>query len=294
MPRATFTRILDHNSDAAYRVWASDLSAALKACLTQTSDTGQVDWSTGTQVRPGTNTYTHYEVYRFSDALQTGGRPVFIKVEYGTASIATNPSVRITIANSTNGAGVMTGRVYVNVLASSPTTPSAGPVTSWVCYKDGYFGFLLWAVPSPSIGFPHFGFAFERSRDTAGASTANGFYWIMHNATSGNGSAAAYSNDLDAAIAVHGAGNSMVSPYTSFTSTQAKTKFFPHRLFTPDEYAITGALNYLTTEVTPYTEFDVAPLPGVASQHYVAAGGMWFANNALASPSWMTAFRWEV
>ena len=52
MPKATYSRIIATTTDAEFRQWASDLSTALKACLTQTADTGQVDWTLGTQTRP--------------------------------------------------------------------------------------------------------------------------------------------------------------------------------------------------------------------------------------------------
>lgn len=296
MPKSTYSRILLHTTDAEFRQWALDLSTALKACLTQTSDTGQVDWTLGTQVRPGAGLYTYYEVYRFSDALQAT-RPVFIKVEYGTSATLTNPAIRITIAAGTNGAGTLTAPTFLTATAGPNVAPPAGiATTTYVCAKDGYFGLAWQTQPTPSANNPHFTLVIDRSRDTTGAATGNALF-MLYNAAASSVSAVAtvYSYDMATSSGTAPRNYSLVPDLAgAYTSMSALTKIFPFRVFTPDEYAVTGAVNHLSTEVPPYTEFDVAPLPGMATVRYLVLGaGLWNSLNQASSTLYAPAIRYE-
>src|SRR4051812_38221933 len=72
--------------DATFRAWGSGIAAQIAAMgLVQTSDTGQINWTTVT--RPGINVLAGYEMWRFADSLQAT-KPVFIRLDYGIAPVA--------------------------------------------------------------------------------------------------------------------------------------------------------------------------------------------------------------
>ena len=177
------------------------------------------------------------------------------------------------------------------------TPRSRLPDTTWVCAKDGYFG-MLWGCNAhlDASATPHLFFVLDRSRDPSGVGTGNGLYWVYHNGQSGVGLGCSYSLDRAAAENLMNGGGNCLVPATPphHPRSRRKTKLFPHRVFTPDEYAITGCMTYLGIEITQYTEFDVAPLPGMAAQRYLAAGLLWDRSRALRPCQlWLLAMRYE-
>lgn len=94
---------------AIFRAWVQVMHDGLTSVgLVQTSDTGQALPST--IALPGASTFSGFEIYRFADSLQAT-KPVFIKMEYGTAPNNTGSIFRVTLGTSTNGAGTLTGQV---------------------------------------------------------------------------------------------------------------------------------------------------------------------------------------
>lgn len=244
-------------------------------------------------VRSAGSTFPHYEMYRFSDALQAT-RPLFVKVEYGAANTQTWANMRVSVGSGTNGFGGLTGPVGVS-FAGGPTTSSHVTTTtnSYACYKDGYFGFAWALAPAANINTPHLAFFVDRTRDTNGVATNDGLLWWGWNANTANGTWGGWSYDLGAGVT---GGTSTVVPvmtpqFTGQSSVQAKAKLYPIRAFMPDEFAITGALTYLGTEFTPFTEFDIAPLPGMSTQRYLTLGT--YTIGAGTSNAYWSAFRYE-
>lgn len=124
---ATFssTFALDHTTDAGFRVWGGGISALLTAAgLTQTTDTGQINWASVT--RAGTNTDAGYEVWRFNDTLQATA-PVFFKIRYGTNTTSSLPRIQIDVGPGSDGAGNLTGSTAstVSIVSSSSNTTAS-------------------------------------------------------------------------------------------------------------------------------------------------------------------------
>jgi hypothetical protein len=161
MSTDTRTLTFDSTSDANFRAWGSGIAASLVAAgLVQTSDTGQINWTTVSRgANPGTSVESiyGYEIYRFNDALQAT-KPVFIKVEYGVLWSVTSggatatPSqsvIYITVGTSTNGAGTVNsavitsrnryigGTVFGGSGGSSPVSPFGAASASSPCYTCG-------------------------------------------------------------------------------------------------------------------------------------------------------------
>ncbi len=110
MTTASTNTTFDHTTDAGFRAWVNELMTTLITTLglTQTADTGQLPFPLTSTVRPGTTTAAGYYILRFNDTLQST-TPIFIKVEPGTGSSATQPALWVTVGTGSNGSGTLTG-----------------------------------------------------------------------------------------------------------------------------------------------------------------------------------------
>jgi hypothetical protein len=160
--------VCDSSTLANFKSWAQAISAFFAtATWTQSSDTGQVNWSTIGSV-PGSSAFV-YEVWQPNDGLTT----FYVKVEYGNVSGTNCPSLRLTIGTGTNGAGTLTGFVSAvqNTNATTFTIPSA--VTTYECDFSGAagrIGALMWRN---GINNCQQIFAIERSLNSSGAYTSS-------------------------------------------------------------------------------------------------------------------------
>jgi hypothetical protein len=186
----SYADTLNATNDAGYRAWGTAVNAAIAASgLVQTSDTGQINWTTVTKPTAAT-TVKGYEIWRFNDSLQSTA-PVFIKIEYssGGNTSGNNQQLLFTVGTATNGAGTITGNTMgTSVSASSKvtnTTQSTNPAQPiWACHTAG---------SSLIIVGPHVAgystqacmFSLSRTVDSTGALTGEGLYmWYGFNSVS--------------------------------------------------------------------------------------------------------------
>lgn len=150
--------------DAAFRVWGKWLSDALTTLgWAKTADTGQIDWTTVAKPA-GTNTSAGYEI-RTSPA-QDGYQQLYIKVEWGTGSGATYPSLWVTLGTGSNGSGTLTGVVCTRDQFGA-TVSVTGAVTDRFCGGNDWvvYGFSDTGTDSATgAGF----LAIERLTDVDG------------------------------------------------------------------------------------------------------------------------------
>lgn len=162
------------SSDTDFRTWGSNISAALLfAGLVQTSDTGQINWTTVT--RPGTtSTSAGYEIWRFADTLQSTA-PVFIKVEYGTGISVDRTSMWITVGSSANGSGTIGGQVGTRRQITPFASKTAG--VTLPCYVAGTSGRIAVAFNEDPTdnNYPCL-WQVSRTADATGADTADGVF----------------------------------------------------------------------------------------------------------------------
>lgn len=218
MATANPTITFDSTSDANFRTWGSAVSSALQTCgLVQTSDTGQINWTTVTRTAAaytgggGAEVIQGYEIYKFNDSLQATF-PVFIKVEYGYirdenvngAGVAvTAPVLYVNVAASTNGSGTLNGTMIgtrtrvtggpaASINVSGGSVGSGAPSASSPCYFSGNgsyinlaFGVTTAAQPvHPTVNSANHAAAFpafltiERSLDGTGAIINSGVYFL--------------------------------------------------------------------------------------------------------------------
>jgi hypothetical protein len=173
----TPTVLLAQSTDAAFRAWGKAMSDAFTAVgIPKTSDTGQVDWATVTHPTVA-NTAMGYEIRQFNDTLQAT-HPVLIKIEWGSAGGATSPAIWITFGTASDGAGNLTGLV----MARKQLTMAGANTTNSTMYVCGDANRLLVMV-NIDVGVAanmNFGFGIERTHDSAGADTNEGFlFWTL-------------------------------------------------------------------------------------------------------------------
>lgn len=178
-------------SDALYRSWGSAISAAIGTVgWVQTSDTGQVNWSTVTV--PSAGVYGNYEIWRCDDSLQATD-PIFIKFEWSRTS-SNFGLMRATVGTATDGAGTLTSAANTNTSVTAANAFIAATAVSTTVPCRSYIGgdtSSLTILHTPNVNGVSdlFGgvFAVERRRDADGTPAAGGFYafWSASNVASG-------------------------------------------------------------------------------------------------------------
>jgi len=168
-----FGTIPSNSTNALFRAWGSALAAKLLAAgLVQTSDTGQINWTTVSA--PGAaNTYQGYEIWRFDDTYQSVS-PVYIKLEYGSGTAAANPSLRVQIGTSTNGSGALTGATMTQQAITASTSSTALNYQSFICASSSRIGLVMWA----QLNNCALGLFIERTRNGDGTENAKGITQI--------------------------------------------------------------------------------------------------------------------
>lgn len=163
----------DCSTLANFKAWAQFISNFFTtAGWTQTTDTGQVNWSTIASVPTSSGTAV-YEVWKSADAGSTAC-PIYIKVEYYSSS--NSPSTFFTVGTgNTDGAGNLntpkSARNPLNVY--TPDSTNLHP-----CYASGDSGSMrIVMFDNGGTGYPDnyipFGFFVSRDYNTSGVIQAN-------------------------------------------------------------------------------------------------------------------------
>jgi hypothetical protein len=166
MSTSTATLTPSNSSDAAFRAWGSAIGTALTAAgWVQTSDTGQINWTT-VLAPVATQTVQGYELWRMNDTLQAT-TPIFLKLEFGSGTVATNPSIWFQLASGSLGDGRLGGQ---------PTTRfqlTATASTASTSYFSGDTNRWSMALHTSSSALTHC-LVIERTHDASGVDTAEG------------------------------------------------------------------------------------------------------------------------
>ena len=145
-----------HNTDAEFRAWAQELHACVvSAGWLATADTGQVDLTTA--LRPSASSFAGYKMYADPSSAQ-GVAPIFLKLQFGTASTATYPQVLVQIGSATNGAGILSGATttQTTVFRAGAIISEAANYQTLLCYKDGYLSITFKKGATTTAGLGHF------------------------------------------------------------------------------------------------------------------------------------------
>lgn len=145
-----------------FKAWAQTISTFIgtTAGWAQSTDTGQVNWSTIASV-PGTNSYV-YEIWQPND----GGTNFYLRLEYGNNN--GQPGFRSSIGTSTNGAGTLTGYTMGPFISdgSYPGYTSNILMPCWLSGAPGRLCLYMW--DTNALGFV---MSVERSINNSGVYT---------------------------------------------------------------------------------------------------------------------------
>ena len=170
----------DNSTLANYKSWAQFISNFFTtAGWTQTSDTGQVVWSSAALP---TSIASNYEVWKAADSAAST-TPIYVKIEYGATSSVVE--IRVTVGTGSNGSGTITGPLIGPIVITNNGTYSNQGGTTIPCYASGNAGeirVMLWQGNSLVETI----FGIERSKDTSGAVTTSYFTFLCANAQGTN------------------------------------------------------------------------------------------------------------
>jgi hypothetical protein len=287
--------VCDSSTLANFKQWAQAISTFFStAGWVQTSDTGQVNWSSIASV-PGSGAYV-YEVWKPGDALTV----FYVKIEYGNVSGTNCPSLRLSLGTTTNGAGTLTGFNFgpVNTNMSAFTPPST--TTQFECDFSGSASRICVMMWRNGTGNCQQFFGVERSVDGTGAYT--GTYATLW--TAGLCPNAHNTSQRSLVFAI-GAGPNMPNGQSAtgswvvrFMSTTAQTSFngsIPFDLSSPSvgyyDYPCTIAGMISGLDISEGVTFT-ATLYGTTRTYMPSFAGP-FANAVMAQPNCGLCMRYD-
>lgn len=299
MTTNSYSTVWSHTNDAEFRAWGSALSAALAAVgLTQTADSGQINWLTVS--RPGTNTAAGYEIWRFNDALQATA-PIYIKVEYGTGGSTTRPQIWITVGTGTNGAGTITGQSSTRSTCmrdSAIDSPNVTPYPTYVCY-NATEGFLGVGIKMGSAGVSTWGagfFAIARSvNQDDGDTNGNACVVYTGSSTTGVGAPTAQSIRFANVAATYSASTAFcIVPANQTTSlVGADNQAYLHFMVDPQVLAVKQLCTIVANEVPLGNTFTATLIADPKTYISLGQNGPPGNSTGASSTTWTIAMLWE-
>ena len=269
--------VIDWSTDAAFRTAGSEINNMLTTVgLTQTADTGQINWTTATRTA---NTDSGYEIWRFNDTLQAT-YPIYIRINYGCASTTSQPRIRVVVGTASNGAGTVSGlgsASTLGIVQSANATPKSTTTSypSYVCYSAtaGFLG-LVWKCGGLNGGSTYSPLAtlmISRTTDNTGTPTGEGVQIMYMNETSG-GYLYAYmiSNPYNSVLYSANLNYGLVH-YSMTSSVYSSTaQLFNHYTATPKVLPSYHHATVCTSEIPPLSTLTAATLyPGSGAHNYV-------------------------
>ena len=158
--------VYDNSTLANLKSWAQTISSFFTtAGWVQSTDTGQVNWGTNVSV-PGSGAFV-YEIWKPNDGLTN----FYFKVEYGNTTGTNSPGLRLSISETTNGSGTLTGSILGPYLTQPSGVTPASSSTTYECDFSGVagrMGAVMWRTAASGKSQL---FAIERSLNSSGAYT---------------------------------------------------------------------------------------------------------------------------
>lgn len=183
MTTALYTGQWDNSTTTNFRGWGKAISDLLtSAGVPKTADTGQIDWTT-VAAPSAASTSQGYEIRYLNDSLNAT-YPLYVKLEYGSGVAAATASVWLTIGRGSDGAGNLTGIQFTRTLVQLCFV--VGSATNGQLYSDGSGFAIAPAYDSSSTPVTNGLLILERSRDSSGAITGEG--WRLLSASNGSSS----------------------------------------------------------------------------------------------------------
>lgn len=259
------------NTDGIFRAWGLALSTALQAAgLALVADSGTVNWTTVT--RPTTaSAKAGYEIYRFTDTLQTSF-PIYFRIDYGTANVASGvcPGTWMTVGTGSDGAGnILNQTVPVTQMTSSgAATATNTAMTVGASYSVGAGAAFILGGTQPCTGLNN-NWCIGRSCDTNGNLTGSGVVL--------------YNNGLVTQPKMLSGNFSPITQYTIVNpgcgplstgvsvSTGGAIVLYRNYMLSPGPFPTNAAVCYFSTDISTNATFLAAPF-GSTNHTYLAMG----------------------
>lgn len=276
-----------HTDTASFKAWAQAVGTALVAVgLVKTADTGQVDWEAFSWAS-STDSDQGFEVYRFSDTLQST-KPVFLKVVYGNGSPSSSARMYFQIGTGTNGAGALTG-VWTTVVQAT----SAAADGTCTAYFSGDTSSLCLCFPRTSGGTvsAYIALVVDRTRGSDGTANGDGLYWCSYSTYSGGQQYAGYFNfAAQAAAAINPAAPNMTGVATGKYGSDVV--LMPHVVAVPKAEAFALAcLSYWGADISRGSEISLTHLG--ASHTFLCLGSFFPGADGVKTAGVSLAMRYE-
>lgn len=277
-----------NNTDAAFRDWGQQISQGLLAVgLVKTADTGQIDWTTA--VRPVISPfYAGYEIWRYPDSS------IYMKWEFGSDN-SLKPQFRVSVSNGSNGAGVLTGVVSAARTGSINSAGTSAERMSFMCLKDGFFGFHGYRTNISGSNDSWAFFAVARTTDANGFTTSLGatVYWSF---TSSNTPAPPIVQALNFSTGYVGPENSdgsfcIVPHRISASYVGLDSQAFVHWTAMPRVYPIMPICTVISVEIPTGSTFSVALIGTIPRTYMALDTRQWGAANG--TTTYKLAMLWE-
>jgi hypothetical protein len=221
-------------NDSMFRGWTQLIANGfISANWVRVADSGNINFATVTT--PATASLSSgYDIFRMTDALNVAA-PVYVKVEYGSGTTNTIPSIWLTIGSGSTGAGMVTGAASQRQQLTL-STQSTNAISSFISGDANRIHMALWSFSNATFGGTSvttlaqaWYFSIERTKDATGADTTEGVLLVVK----GAGSAAATSYNQQYWNSVTGSsGNEpswgVLMPSINVAPTSAvQTAFYP-------------------------------------------------------------------
>lgn len=212
MTTVTNSSVISHAATANFRAWGLEMSNALTSTtkFPKSADTGQINWATAN--KPAVNVSAGYEIRYLNDSMHASA-PIYVKLEFGTnASSSAYPAMWITIGTGSNGSGTITGIVLAReeIYAGNYALDSTVVVkASYYCGVDGCIWFAFKTKNRNAGLAPAFAMYIERTRDSAGTATSEGFVYHRGPYLWGNAAASTFVYNFSTAYTY----DSNIGPY---------------------------------------------------------------------------------
>lgn len=270
MSTYSYSAVINHTTDAGFRAWGSGLSAGLALCgLTQTADTGQINWST--VLKPAQGAAAGYEIWRNID------NSIYIKLEYGSNSnSATYPSLWITVGTGSNGTGTITGQTSGRLkLATDDTTivststPYANYLSSSAGHITIWFGVRSLASNNGDLVILNI----QRIVDSTGNPGTEGFCLFYIALGDSNSTYQLMSVRTTAIPATYNltSYNTIIPGTPAASEPAGSNQFWPTWGNLPNMRVNAGAIVYINSEIAKENTFPATPV-GTVEHTYIAVG----------------------
>lgn len=303
MTTVTNTTVISNAGTTQFRAWGLEFSNALTAIgFIKSADTGQINWASVS--RPGAiDTSAGYEIRYLNDSMH-GSAPIYVKIEYGTGGATTTPGMWITIGTGSNGSGTITG----TIVAREQTLGSAHALDSTALTKPSYYcmvdGCVWWVHKTRNRAgntTPVHCFYLERTRDSAGVATAEGFAYyrgmfgwtfsysasvVVYNFSTG------YTYDFNTPNTIYGGGcytfvpSPLVASGSIVGGTPGDHQVSRHYLAMPLIKALGTVVSSVDADgITEGTTFTATPL-GVTARTFICMTKYAFSSTDAFCPVW--------